>query len=471
MAAKGLAAIAAVGDGRVKTEDLANRAKLKMTLKILLASASTSEISADMIVGSVWNWRTDRRTGHVYPDYGIPTSYNELEAMVREERLNGRWGVENNNDSYMRYLTSGAFTLSKKNWVTHRNPLASQAEMDKEGERVSSEFFEKQNSKKKTTAELYREAARISRDTMTQALSGEQDEIVTLRLSVEKGSSHGLEHFLATATFEDGTETSDGERKMLKTVDSLRRLIRLDPSKISVERIAMSFLEEFQLNLTNKENGEDDEKSSKNLEGRLIRSATDEIETQVLSRLAVAFALIKVKDEVITTAEHEFNAKTAKGSTPANFRDNVETYVTTVNREIAKIPRTQRSVRIVNEISPKTPGDSEHEEVARVSNGKGQGRKWDKKPQGGKFKSKGEESDDGEKSETKKKLTCKYCFIRVGKHLPHPSEKCRSKEAAKEKMLRCISEDEKNRKDVKTIKSSGSSCGRRDEYDPLGNWS
>lgn len=264
MASKGLAGLASVGDGRIKAEDLANRAKLRTTLKTLLGSAATTDIFQDKLVNTVWNWRTDRRTGHVFPDYGIPNSYEELKTMVEEKRLNGREGVEPTEESYLTYLTSGAYKLSTRNWVTHRNPLATAEEQKKESDRKSSEFFEKRSSNKKTTADLYREAARMARDTMLLALSGEEDEIVTLRISVEKGSSHSLEHFLITATLEDGTEAVDGTRKMLATVESLRRLTRLDPSKLSVERIAMSYLEEFQLNLTTKDKEVDGSVDSKN---------------------------------------------------------------------------------------------------------------------------------------------------------------------------------------------------------------
>ena len=465
MASKGLAGLAAVGDGRVRTEDLTNRTKLRTTLRTLLGSAATTDISQDKLQNSVWNWKTDRRTGHVFPDYGIPTSYDELVSMVQEKRLNGREGVEYSEDGYLTYLTSGAYKLSTRNWVTHRNPLATSEEQKKEGERKSSEFFEKRSSNKKTTADLYREAARMARDTMLLALAGEEDEIVTLRISVEKGSSHSLEHFLATATLEDGTETIDGTRKMMATVESLRRLTRLDPSKLSVERIAMSYLEEFQLNLTSKDKEADGTVDSKNILGEQITGKKDETESHILTRLAMAFALIRVKDDVIRKTEHEFNAKTQLSSTPANFRDNTAIYVTTVNREIAKLPKAQR-VKIVADSAPQQLQNNEPvETVAKVQNGnfKKKGFKGDKK--------KTDNDQNSEKDAKHGKAPCPYCQIRTGgKLFYHKIEECQSRKKNKDVIMEKINED-LGTQGVKSIRTSRNDFGRNgQDYDIFGGF-
>ena len=411
--------LAAARDGLVKPSDLENREQLRSKLTALLASAATNEINKDLLTTGIWAWKVDRRSGVIDPDYGVPASFSELQDMVKAGRLKGRRDVDDNEESYFKYITNKTYVLEKKNWVTYRNPGALQKDIDAASETTSSTFFEKNQSRKKSPADYMREASRMARDVVMTAFSHEDDTIQVLRNAVKLGNYHSLSHMIDRITKSDGTLAEDGSRTLMKTVKELRRLAKVDTSKISICEKARLYLNEFITNLCIKSANEPEKTTKINLFGEEVKGDTDEKETLFLSRCALAMALVSVDDDMIKSIEHEFVARTQKNSTPTALRDNIETFLKIVEREENKCAPKQR-VRAIED-KPAETDNSDAEKVARVFHsggrgrgggrggrgGRGGGRQNDRK--GGEAKRSSDENQAQKKGENREK-PCHFCL-------------------------------------------------------------
>lgn len=179
----------------------------------------------------------------------------------------------------------------------------------------------------------------------------------------------------------------------------------------------------------------------------------------------MAFALLRVKDDVIRKTEHEFNAKTSLNSTPANFRDNTATNVTTVNREIAKLPKAQRVKIVADSASQQLQNSKTAEAVAKVHNGN-----FKKKPYEPKKKAENEQSSDKTSKKKKFDKPCPYCQIRCGKLFYHPIDECNQRQKNKDLILAKVNKD-LEKQEVKTIKSNEYySRSHTEDYDVLGSF-
>lgn len=456
MSSKNLASIAAAGDGLIKTADLNDKERLRVKLEALLASAATNDIHRDLLTQSVWAWKVDRRTRVISHDYGIPINYTELQKMVSEKRLKGRKDVEETEAGYLKYLTHGEYTLEEKDWAIFRNPSAkSEEELT-----MSSEFFEKTSSRKKSESEYFREAARTARNILLACLSNNEDAIVIIRNGVELGTFHSLENFLDRVAKDDGTVAEDGSRTILRTVQSFKRLARLNTSKLELNEIAVAYYDEFVANLTAKEKDGDTKVTVNNIYGEEVEGDTDEPETFMLSRCAVAMALMSVDEEIIKQVEHEFRSKTSKNSTPTAFRDNIDLYMQIVKRELNKAPKQQK-VRAISEQSQPTTEEAAKVEVARVqSSGRGRGRG---RGQGRGGRGRGGGSSDNDRSEGAfeksgngesggKRFPCPYCWQKLKQlktnHMPF---NCELKDEAEKSMKSQQKKEPKKAENVKTV--------------------
>ena len=466
MSSKNLASIAAAGDGMVKTADLNDKERLRVKLEALLASAATNDIHRDLLTQSVWAWKVDRRTRVISHDYGIPITYAELQKMVTDKRLKGRKDVDHTEAGYLKYLTHGEYTLEDKDWAAFRNP---QSAKDEGKMTTSSEFFEKTSSRKKSDSEYYREAARMARNILLACLSTNEDAIVIIRNGVELGTFHSLDNFLERVAKDDGTVADDGSRTILKTVQSFKRLARLNTSKLELNEIAVAYYDEFVANLTAKEKNGAEKVTAKNVYGEECEGATEEPETFMLSRCAVAMALMTVDEDVIKQIEHEFRSKTSKNSTPTAFRDNLDLYMQITKRELNKAPKQQK-VRAISEQSQPTNDETAKIEVARVqSSGQGRGRGRGR-GRGGRGRGGGsggsdrsgevaERSGRGETSE--KRFPCPFCWhIKKTLRYNHMPNSCDVRDEAEKSMKGSQKKEPKKTENVKTV-----SFGDNDVYE------
>ena len=461
MSTRNLGSFAVAGDGLVKTADLSDKERLRLKLEALLASAATTDIHRDLLVQSIWAWKVDRRSRVISHDYGIPINFAELQKMVSEKRLKSRKDVEQSEAGYLKYLTRGEFILEDKNWTLYRNPSSKE-----EGKTTkSSEFFEKTSSRKKSDAEYFREAARVARNIMLSCLSTNEDAIQIIRNGVELGSFNSLENFLDRVAKDDGTTADDGSRTILRTVQSFKRLARMNTNKLELSEIAIAYYDEFVANMTSKTDAEGDQVTAENLYGEEITGKTEEPESFMLSRIAVAMALTTVDEEILKQVEHEFRAKTSLNSTPTAFRDNIDVFMQIVKREINKAPK-QLKVRAINEESHQALESVEEEKVAKVQRGessswrgRGRGRGGGRGGYSGGRPQHDRKADDkpaADESSKKDRTPCPYCWQMWRKlNYGHKPEHCRSRKKAEESMAKEVKEVKQVAKQeiVKTIQN------------------
>ncbi|CAG5076909.1 Oidioi.mRNA.OKI2018_I69.PAR.g8584.t1.cds [Oikopleura dioica] len=363
MTSKNLSSIIAAGSGMIEPRDLANRNRLKDKIIAVMRSAGTAEVPGDMITNSRWLWSTDDTSGAVLPSYGIPVSMTELEKMVSEKVLQDLDDVEDDDSGYLKFVTNGAYVLETRNWLEVRDPGISSEEAKKEAAKKSSHFFEKIKNAKKSTADKFREAARLAREAMLALLNGSEGEIRVLRDAVaEGGQFYSLEHFTNTVVHNDSAACLNTGRNMVTTMESLRNMMAINSSRLNFTTMTRAFFTEFKKNLCKSEGT--DKISGNNAIGSKKTLSEKEAETQILSRIATCCALITVDARTIEKIEDEFHKKTGKTSTPVEFFKNAKIYQEIAAAEIRRCPKRIATVKKITEES----GDHDQNEelVAKI---------------------------------------------------------------------------------------------------------